>query len=674
MSEPNRTGRAYGSEWPGLCGTGVARRLPGGRRRDAEHGRRGALGGGAGEQRRRRPSPGRPSWRDADGRRAARGPGHRSHSRTVRVRCAADGGLADASSCTPITGATRPALSSSAAWRTTSARRCAWSRRRRTPTVPRAPPRHRRPSSPSRRHPVNTAEPAHLGVGRRRVDAHHLDRHLGRHVDHVRVPVGALRRRRRPSGRLRLPVDPRSHELQLHARRRRHRAAAPRPGHGVERRGLGDRHREPVRCRAAVDDDRAAAQPRRAVDQRHVRRRAGSSSRASAPGRARRSSYAYQWMRCGADGGLPDGSNCTLDLGRRRRRATPSTVDDVGPADPHPHHGVEQPRRRRPSPRTRRRRSPRRPRPLPRRRRRATACCRRSSARRRVGSDAHGERRPLDRNGAAPLLVPVAALRRRRRPVDRRPAARRSPARRGRSTRWPQHDLGQRLRVQVTARNTLGTATATSNATALVQAAGSTPAPSPTTPDRDTPARVRSGFPNGKYSIPVTSVSEPERLIVGEIGVHAEPRSVAGAAARAPRPRRRHARLRRARCARLRALDAARHLLSPASSARGRDGWARLRMTPQADFPLASGQNVQFLAPRPQAVGRAARRASRTGGSCRSRPRAEKPSGRRFGPASAGPKRQRRQPWIEAMSGMIRIATMLAILIIGLIAGPAVSL
>ena len=33
-----------------------------------------------------------------------------------------------------------------------------------------------------------------------------------------------------------------------------------------------------------------------------------------------------------------------------------------------------------------------------------------------------------------------------------------------------------------------------------------------------------------------------------------------------------------------------------------------------------------------------------------------------------------RYPWIEAMMGMIRIATMFAILIIGLIAGPAVSL
>ena len=34
----------------------------------------------------------------------------------------------------------------------------------------------------------------------------------------------------------------------------------------------------------------------------------------------------------------------------------------------------------------------------------------------------------------------------------------------------------------------------------------------------------------------------------------------------------------------------------------------------------------------------------------------------------------RDQPWIETINGMIKIATMFVILIIGLIAGPAVSL
>src|SRR5262245_21792754 len=49
-----------------------------------------------------------------------------------------------------------------------------------------------------------------------------------------------------------------------------------------------------------------------------------------------------------------------------------------------------------------------------------------------------------------------------------------------------------------------------------------------------------------------------------------------------------------------------------------------------------------------------------------------------FGAGRARPQgasaRRGRQPWIEAITGMSRIATMFAILIIGLIAGPAVSL
>jgi hypothetical protein len=48
--------------------------------------------------------------------------------------------------------------------------------------------------------------------------------------------------------------------------------------------------------------------------------------------------------------------------------------------------------------------------------------------------------------------------------------------------------------------------------------------------------------------------------------------------------------------------------------------------------------------------------------------RAEPGSARRDPPA------RRDQPWMETMRGMIKIATMFVILIIGLIAGPAVSL
>ena len=67
----------------------------------------------------------------------------------------------------------------------------------------------------------------------------------------------------------------------------------------------------------------------------------------------------------------------------------------------------------------------------------------------------------------------------------------------------------------MTARNTLGTATATSNATAQVQAAGSTPTPSPPPTGTLPPGAIR--LPNGKYSIPVTSVAPPERLVAEQV-------------------------------------------------------------------------------------------------------------------------------------------------------------
>ncbi|MGA8488356.1 MAG: hypothetical protein WB684_14905, partial [Gaiella sp.] len=73
-------------------------------------------------------------------------------------------------------------------------------------------------------------------------------------------------------------------------------------------------------------------------------------------------------------------------------------------------------------------------------------------------------------------------------------------------------DVGRRIRVQVTARNTLGSATATSDATALVTATGSPPPPPPTPLP---PGSIR--LPDGKYSIPVTSVSEPQRLVAQQI-------------------------------------------------------------------------------------------------------------------------------------------------------------
>jgi hypothetical protein len=156
-------------------------------------------------------------------------------------------------------------------------------------------------------------------------------------------------------------------------------------------------------------------------------------------------------------------------------------------------------------------------------------------------------------------------------------------------------DQGRRLRVEVTARNTLGTATATSNATAQVQAAGSGGTPTtPTTPRP--PANLPSGairLPSGTYSVPVTSVSAPERLVAGAFAF--TPETV--------RSRERPIVLR------VRVVDtrgyAVRDALvfvrstplvtsSPGEVRTGRDGWASVRMTPQADFPL-DGNSVQFF-------------------------------------------------------------------------------
>ena len=156
-------------------------------------------------------------------------------------------------------------------------------------------------------------------------------------------------------------------------------------------------------------------------------------------------------------------------------------------------------------------------------------------------------------------------------------------------------DQGRRIRVEVTARNTLGTATATSNATAQVQAAGS--GGTPTTPTTPTPpTNLPSGavrLPSGTYSIPVTSVSPPERLVAGAFAF--TPETV--------RSRERPIVLR------VRVVDtrgyAVRDALvfvrstplvtsSPGEVRTGRDGWARVLITPRADFPL-DGKSVQFF-------------------------------------------------------------------------------
>ena len=238
---------------------------------------------------------------------------------------------------------------------------------------------------------------------------------------------------RRPARRLRLPVDPRGDELLLHARRRRHRAPAPRPGH---RRRTRRARRPPPRTRRRSCEQSTTTGPPRIIVEPSISGTLvlGRLLFASVGTWAGETplSYAYQWVRCGADGGLPDGSNCTSISG-----ATASTYTLAGRR-----------RRRRACASGSRPRTAwacRRSRPMRRRPVQSSSTTTPSQApvntrapvifgqpaRRR---DAHVERRALDGDDAAPLLLPVAALPGERRAGDRAPTAPRSPARRVRST------------------------------------------------------------------------------------------------------------------------------------------------------------------------------------------------------------------------------------------------
>ena len=69
-------------------------------------------------------------------------------------------------------------------------------------------------------------------------------------------------------------------------------------------------------------------------------------------------------------------------------------------------------------------------------------------------------------------------------------------------------DVGNEIRVQVTAKNLVGSVTASSDTTAAITAAGATPTPNPT----PTPTPVGVGG-----AISITAISLPNRLIVSQI-------------------------------------------------------------------------------------------------------------------------------------------------------------
>ena len=230
----------------------------------------------------------------------------------------------------------------------------------------------RRVGADGRRHrdhgPGEHGRPRRLGRVLRGIDALDDDGHVERHVARrtptsgcaagptAACPTGrtarpspARRARPTPSSR---PTSGTGSASRSPPRTRR----APRPPPPTRRRSSSSRRRP---GRREASSSRRSAGP--SCQGRHP------CSRASAPGRGETPiSYAYQWMRCGADGGLSDGSNCTaisgadtLDVHARR-----PTTSERASASGSPRRTAWARRRSRPM---RRRRSSRRRRPPPRR-------------------------------------------------------------------------------------------------------------------------------------------------------------------------------------------------------------------------------------------------------------------------------------------------------------------
>jgi hypothetical protein len=143
-------------------------------------------------------------------------------------------------------------------------------------------------------------------------------------------------------------------------------------------------------------------------------------------------------------------------------------------------------------------------------------------------------------------------------------------------------DVGKRLRVKVTGHNSSGTATAASNPTGTVQASG--PA---------LPAGAVK-LSNGKYSIPVTSVSLPARLVIDSIKF--TPSVVRSRATTIElRVHVSDTRGYYVRDALVFARSTPLVTTSGGEPKTAQDGWATIRFNPRTNFPLKNGYSVQFF-------------------------------------------------------------------------------
>ena len=350
---------------------------------------------------------------------------------------------------------------------------------------------------------------------------------------------------------------------------------------------------DPYRCALVLPSgegdggtDRPADEHGRADDQRP--RRAGPNA-LRAPGILERHepiSFAYQWVRCGADGGRPDGGDCAIvsgatsrdhrlgasDVGFRIRvRVTATNSDGSRTAASNPTGTVVGP-------------------PV----NTSTAGPRGADAR-RPGRDC----RPghVDREIADLVLVPLAALQLgwRRVRVDRR-------RERSRSYRRRLDDVGHKLRFNVTARNSLGSTTVISTESAIVT--------EPLPAGAIQPAERRDLDPGGERAV------EPA-AVVSQVLFSPNPVTGRNQVDHGARPGEGHARLRRPRRARLRALDAARDdRRRPPGDDDRRLGDVPARA--ERELPAAAQRLQRPVLREGVPLGRSRpRRASRATGSCR---------------------------------------------------------
>lgn len=277
-------------------------------------------------------------------------------------------------------------------------------------------------------------------------------------------------------------------------------------------------------------------------------------------------SFAYAWVRCEADGGAADGSDCAAiagatdptyvlqsgDVGRRIRvriTATDSSGTRTMASDPTVVIATSAPTNTREPSVT----------GLARQGQRLTA---------NIGSWA----------GAQPLSFALQWLR-----CDQAGNSCVAVAGQAASTYLlSAADVDRRIRVRVTAATRSRSATATSNPTAVVQATA------PTLP----PGAIR--LPDGLVSVPATSVSLPARLAISDIKF----------APTVVRSRQVPIEV-RVRIADTRGYVVRDVLVfvrstplvtTAASNQRtGQDGWVTVRPMPQADLPLRNGYAVQFF-------------------------------------------------------------------------------